>query len=69
MSYDQGYWHTDYCIEQGFNEDYAGTHIAVYVRWCIENDLLSNDLITEDSDRQQIIIFLIILTGSLESGI
>ncbi|MDK9707103.1 MAG: hypothetical protein OEL83_08640 [Desulforhopalus sp.] len=50
MSYDQGYWHTDSCAELNLDEQYAGTHIAVYLKWCIERDFLSEDLLRSDAD-------------------
>ena len=48
MSYDQGYWHTDRCSELDVAEEYVGTHIAVYVKWC----LLRNFLIDDTSDKE-----------------
>lgn len=50
MSYDQGYWHTDSCAEKNLDEQYAGTHIAVYLKWCLEKGFLSNDLLISDAD-------------------
>lgn len=50
MSYDQGYWHTDSCAEKNLDEQYAGTHIAVYLRWCLEKGFLSHDLLLSDAD-------------------
>ena len=50
MSYDQGYWHTDSCSEKNIDEQYAGTHIAVYVKWCIEKGFLANDILESDAD-------------------
>ena len=50
MSYDQGYWHTDACSEKGVPEENAATHIAAYVRWCIEKKLISEQLEQEDSE-------------------
>jgi len=39
-SYDQGYWHTDWCLENDIDEKYAGTHISVFVKWCAMRGLL-----------------------------
>jgi len=50
MTYDQGYWHQELCEEQGLDEQFAGTHIAVYVRWCIERDFLSEELLASDAN-------------------
>ncbi|MCD2451074.1 hypothetical protein GO003_011780 [Methylicorpusculum oleiharenae] len=50
MSYDQGYWHTDSCFANNLDEQYAGTHIAVYIKWCIEKGFLSKDLLVSDAD-------------------
>jgi hypothetical protein len=50
MSYDQGYWHTDSCAEKNIDEEYAGTHIAVYLKWCFEKGFLSQDLLKSDAD-------------------
>ena len=50
MSYDQGYWHTDSCAEKNLDEQYAGTHIAVYLKWCLEKGFLSRDLLISDAD-------------------
>jgi len=50
MSYDQGYWHTDSCAEKNLDEKYAGTHIAVYLKWCIEKGFLSEAHLMSDAD-------------------
>ena len=50
MSYDQGYWHTDSCAEKNLDEQYAGTHIAAYLKWCLEKDFLSKDFLISDAD-------------------
>ena len=50
MSYDQGYWHTDACNEKGLPEENAGTHISVYVRWCIERNLIAEQFALEDEE-------------------
>lgn len=50
MSYDQGYWHTDRCAEKNLDEQYAGTHIAVYLKWCLEKGFLSEELLVSDAD-------------------
>ena len=50
MSYDQAYWHLDSCDEKGLPEENAATHIVLFVKWCIQRDLLSNDVEIEDSD-------------------
>jgi len=50
MSYDQGYWHTDSCAEKRLDEQYAGTHIAVYLKWCLDKGFLSKDLLMSDAD-------------------
>ena len=50
MSYDQGYWHTDSCAEKNLDEQYAGTHIAVYLKWCIEKNFLSQDILMSDAE-------------------
>jgi hypothetical protein len=50
MSYDRGDWHSDTCAERGLPEENAATHIALYVKWCILHDLISDEISKEDSE-------------------
>jgi hypothetical protein len=49
MSYDQGYWHTDACSENGVPEENAATHIAAYVHWCIKRNFISSEIEKQDA--------------------
>jgi hypothetical protein len=60
MSYDQGYWHQEGCAERNIDEKYAGTHIAVYLKWCMEKGFLASTL--EASDTQ---LLTAVRSGSL----
>lgn len=53
MAYDQGYWHTDQCSELGVEESFAGTHIAIYIKWCLERGLLNDEFDSEDGEARE----------------
>ncbi|WP_445370099.1 hypothetical protein ACH518_00370 (plasmid) [Methylomonas sp. HW2-6] len=50
MSYDRADWHTDTCAEKSLPEENAATHIAAYVRWCIQRNLIAEEIAKEDSE-------------------
>lgn len=51
MAYDKMKWHYDGEYPEGMPEENAGTHIGMFLAWCIENDLVG-ELHLEDSTEE-----------------
>lgn len=51
MKYDDATWHYDYTSELGVPNDYAATHIGLFLKWCILKGWAGDLHTEEDADQ------------------